>query len=230
MIPSATKPPALGLIRNRELLLLVTLLLYIGLTPFLKNFVGLQLINNVAFMAILLTAILAVSQTRRQTVAAILLALPMAILIWLAHWMAHPLVGVLSLLCSLLFLGFTLVVIFRFIFRQNRVGQEVICAAVSVYLLMGLFWAIIYALSEIIHPGSFSQPAVSGTATPYGFVYFSFTTLTTLGYGDILPLTESLRSLAILEAILGQLYLTVIIARLVGMQISQTNGRASDEV
>ena len=214
-----------GWYRNRELYLLIALLLYIGLAPFVRGYIQLHLLNNIAFMLILLSGTFAVSQTRRQTVIAMVLALPTAFLLFYARWYGHPAVEYTALTFTLLFIGYTIVVIVRFIFDQTRIDRETICAAVSAYLLLGVFWSIVYALMEQASPGSFTLPSVDGEITTYNFMYFSFTTLTTLGYGDILPNAETARSLTNLEAILGQLYLAVIIARLVGMQISQGEHR-----
>ncbi len=86
---------------------------------------------------------------------------------------------------------------------------------ISVYLLLGIIWAALYREMEILSPGSFAGPDDSLGFS--NFIYFSYVTLTTLGYGDILPVTQKARSLAILEAITGVVFLGTLIARLVSL-------------
>jgi hypothetical protein len=83
-------------------------------------------------------------------------------------------------------------------------------------------WTFIFVVVETLHPGSFKIPEVQGLETTRQFVYYSFVTLTTLGYGDITPITSMARSLCILEAVIGQLYLVVQVAWLVGVHVSQS--------
>jgi hypothetical protein len=82
-------------------------------------------------------------------------------------------------------------------------------------------WVFLYHLTEFIHPNSFSMAADLATESRKALFYYSFVTLTTLGYGDITPISHPAKSLAMLEAIVGQMYIAVLIARLVGMHISQ---------
>jgi Ion channel len=90
---------------------------------------------------------------------------------------------------------------------------------VAVYLLLGILWAVCYEIVELLQPGSFSVFGRKGTAALPQLAYFSFTTLTTLGLGEILPLSPLARSFVMLEALVGQLFPVVLIARLVAMQI-----------
>jgi len=108
----------------------------------------------------------------------------------------------------------------RFALKSGKVDSERLSAALSAYLLAGHFFGITYFQIEQLRPGSF---AIAGVATlPAQLdlqtaIYFSYVTLATLGYGDISPLTPTTRGLAVSEAVLGQLYLAVLVARLVGM-------------
>jgi len=83
-------------------------------------------------------------------------------------------------------------------------------------------WVFLYNITEILHPGSFSLAAVLDAESKKALYFFSFVTLTTLGYGDITPVSGPARSLAMVEAIVGQMYIAVLIARLVGTHISQS--------
>ncbi len=94
------------------------------------------------------------------------------------------------------------------------------CGSLSVYLLLGLLWAFAFALLESAVPGSFSGIERGMGFTDYKrFFGFSFVTLTTLGYGNVVPLTPRADALAVAEAIVGQIYLTVLVARLVALNL-----------
>ena len=94
-----------------------------------------------------------------------------------------------------------------------------------VYLLLGVVWQDFYVLLDIVVPGSFN----SSLLTEKDFLYFSFITLSTLGYGDITPVIGPARALAYTEALIGQLYLTILVARLVGLYIAYAGPECSDD-
>lgn len=131
---------------------------------------------------------------------------------------------------GILFLGNIVIALLGFVFRQKRIDTNTVFAALCVYLLMGIVWAFAYSLLERVQPGAFSCPQ-TGQQMRFGSeddlaVYFSFVTLTTLGYGDVAPVSAASRALAMLEAIFGQLYLTVLIAWLVGLHIAHMRPNA----
>ena len=109
-------------------------------------------------------------------------------------------------------------ILLRFIFQTKVVNTPVIYAASAVYLLLGAIFVPIYGIIETVYPGSFIDSSMASEVFPWqNFVYYSYATLTTLGYGDILPVTMLARSAASLQAVIGVLYITVIMARLVGL-------------
>ncbi|WP_207782275.1 potassium channel family protein [Phytoactinopolyspora limicola] len=110
----------------------------------------------------------------------------------------------------------------RFVFRRGQaVGVDLIAAAVCVYIIMGGFFGAVFSIVEITQPGSFEDPTTPGESPAWQqLVYYSYVTMATLGYGEILPLTAWARSLASFETVAGTLYLTVVIARLVGIWAS----------
>ncbi len=114
-------------------------------------------------------------------------------------------------------------------FKLKTVSQDTLCCAACVYLMFGLIWAILYTLLEILSPNSFTFPPEAPTdqARFDRFLGFSLTTLTTLGYGNISPANRQADSLATLQAIVGQFYLAIVIARLVAIQITQASSRSS---
>jgi Ion channel len=107
------------------------------------------------------------------------------------------------------------------IFRnKGPVTSVSIQAAIAVYLLFGTAWANAYLIAMQQNPHSFQSTFPLPSSSPEEWLYYSFVTLTTLGYGEITPLSQVARSLAVGEALTGQLYLAVLIARLIGKEIS----------
>ncbi len=179
----------------------------------------------VLFAGVLISAAVAVSPRRRTRHIAVVLALPVIVLHVLAFWLEYTFLAVLLCLSAAAFLAFTIIMILRHVFRARAVHSEVIYASLCAYLLMGILWAFLYALIDLVQPGSFSHPhepslhpKLGIAAEDFGMVlYYSFITLSTVGYGDITPVTPVARTLAASEAISGQLYLAVLVARLVGL-------------
>jgi hypothetical protein len=118
------------------------------------------------------------------------------------------------------------IVLLTQIFRPGRVTQVRIQGAIAVYLLFGIVWAHAYHITAILHPGSFAFQA-GELSTVADWVYYSFVTLTTVGYGDITPTAQISRTLAVAEALVGQLYLAVMLARLVAMEIVSWQEKAA---
>lgn len=108
----------------------------------------------------------------------------------------------------------------RFAMRAAKVDARHLYAALSAYLLAGLCFGLLYWVLEQISAGSFS---ISGEFSQTTAIYFSFVTLATLGYGDITPRAEVARGLAILEGVGGQLFLAVLVARLVSLYSKSEN-------
>lgn len=133
--------------------------------------------------------------------------------------------GIVSNASGLVFLVLTTVVAGRELFRSGPVDLNKVVGALCVYVLIGVIWAILFQLLEEFQPGSFSGLEQQGHALSWRFLYFSFVTLTTLGYGDVLPLTLYAQSLTYMETVLGQFYLAVLVAALIGAYL---NDRSSE--
>ena len=124
-----------------------------------------------------------------------------------------------------IFFLYTALLIFRHVLSFGPVYADRVHAALSVYILLALSWACIYAFIEIISPGAFSFAATTTgtTAPPQGpyllgdMLYFSVATLTSTGYGDITPVAPFARSMSQLEQLVGVFYIAVLISRLVGL-------------
>lgn len=120
-------------------------------------------------------------------------------------------------------LGALCFVVLALVLRPGPITTRRIEGAIAVYLLLGFSWAQGYELVALWHPGAFAGAIDAGGSPPW--TYYSFVTLTTMGYGDIMPVHPLARALAVLEALTGQLYLAILLARLVSLEIqSRRNG------
>jgi hypothetical protein len=200
-------------LRQRYTILFYTLLLTMVAAPIFAalEFPGVLIESLLA--ANLLAAVLPVSARQGRSV---LLAL--MLLVWLARlaiaWLEHPALSAMTLgiwtVIGLLAAAGAL----RFAMSAASVDAEHLYAALSAYLLAGIFFGLFYWILEQIGPGTFT---VAGDFSRMSAVYFSFVTLATLGYGDIVPRTDVARGLAIFEGVGGQLFLAVMVARLVSL-------------
>jgi hypothetical protein len=176
-----------------------------------------RIVSALTFVA----AVYAVSDKRVQWITGLLLAGPTAVLnIWVAFHPASSALTVLSLVSTLIFLGFTMLVLLRAVLRTETVTRDTIYGALSVYFLMAFVWGIAYMLLETLQPGGLSMDAVrhpNHTVDWFDCMFYSFVTLTSLGYGDMVPISAQCRSLSILEAVSGIMYVAVLVARLVGL-------------
>lgn len=144
-----------------------------------------------------------------------------------------PQLYLISSISWLLFFAFVTWAELRSVLKQKAVTSETISMSISVYLLLGLSWALLYVVIFQLQPQAFSfgaSPAPTFAAQDVFtiFVYFSLTTLSTIGFGDITPVSLQARYAAVAEGITGQLYLAILVARLVGMQMSRSGKRGTD--
>jgi Ion channel len=145
------------------------------------------------------------------------------IAIHLASWLV-PIDRAIVEIASFVSLILLFLVVLGQTLRSGAVNIHRIQGAVAAYLLLGVIWANAYFLVELFHPGSFSG-SVSIEGGARSWLYFSFVTLTTVGYGDVLPIHPVARSLAIGEAAAGPLYLAILLARLVSLAVVPGEGR-----
>ncbi|MFT7619090.1 MAG: hypothetical protein ACI97A_002739 [Planctomycetota bacterium] len=208
----------------RHAYLLTSLLFVIVLKPFLTDRVlGVNLID--AFLLVtLLTGAFSTIRSRRE--AMILTPLAVCTVVgWLAsQFSGNASVGIVFLAICSLYFSVLIFLIMRTIFQPHKhVTTDDLLGSMVVYLLLGATWAMAYNILEYSVPGAFS-PDIAGDEPMNFQLYlgFSFTTLTTLGYGNIVPADPRAAALASLEAIVGQLYVAIVIARLVSLHIANS--------
>jgi hypothetical protein len=205
------------LYRFRFSVLLVSLLLLALVAPVMEVAEWRRGPVNVLFAVVILSAINAASESRNALLAAVLIAIPAFVLNWSRLFIDSAGFLVFSDLLLAVLLFFTIAVVLRAVFRATDVGFDELSGAVASYLLIAVAWAVSFRLIETMSPGAFAQLGPDPQATFTQFLYFSLTTVTTLGYGVITPISPVAHILATLEAVTGVLYVAVLIARLVSL-------------
>lgn len=202
---------------QRALVLLVSLIVLFLISPFASVGHRGEILFIIALYWTFIPAAMGLSEKHSTRLAALLLAACSLTATVVAQF--HPLQAAVTTHYALVasFYGYVSVIFFRHLGRPGRITSGRLYVSVSLYLLLGVFYFAVFNLVDALHPGSFvesGQPA--GTRmSPYSLLYLSLATLTTLGYGDIVPVTPLARILAVLEAATGVLYIAITVARLV---------------
>lgn len=202
--------------------LLFFMLIYIFGSPFLAPFPSLSIVAHASLTLALFFSVYAVQKRQKHRTFAMILLLPVLAIYWLGIYDIIPFSRLGSYLLFVVYFGLLATVLSVQILNYTRVTINVIYATLCLYLIIGLLWGSLYALLYEIDPTSYSGALLEN---PHGnplniFNYFSMVTLTTLGYGDITPQTPGAGALCQLEAIVGQFFIAVVVAWLVGQFIS----------
>jgi voltage-gated potassium channel len=220
---------------RRFTILLVLLICFLLATPVLLELVshhvslGMRIVLFVISTMWVASATFAVSGTRKTTIIAVVLMAISLLLEVFNTLLPSNQSEIVYHLLRIVFILFIIHVLFKQIFSHSIITFNTISASICIYLLMGALWGNIFSLLDVVTPGaivfnlppnSLAQPETILTR-PFHMLYFSFVTLSTVGYGDMVPVTIAARMFAATEAVVGQIYLLVMVSRLVGMQISQ---------
>jgi hypothetical protein len=203
--------------------LLIALAVLLICAPFVEELEGGRLILSVLFSLVLLAAVFAVADRKRILAIALVLAVPAITARWVSYFRPDVIPPAVFLVCALLLLAFVIGHLLQFVLRAPVVNVEVLCASIAAYLMLGLTWTVAYWLVDQVTPGgafSFNTDRSVQSMNGFNGIYFSFITLSTVGYGDITPVSRAARWLAALEAMTGLLYIAVLIARLVSLYSS----------
>lgn len=192
------------------------LLLIVGI-PLIEQMPYGRMASGTIHMLMIVSIVAAVGRSGLSFTAALLLALPSLVFQWL-HLSEHfPRAEILWLGFGVALYILTLAYLLYYVFRQDVMTSDKLYGAASAYLLIGVLWAYIYALVEQVHPNSFAIAGAPATPSVNEFMYFSFTTLTSTGFGDVLPLSRQARSWCIVEQVVGTMFVAILIARLSGV-------------
>ncbi len=211
---------------GRFLFLLISITLMFTLRPFLEGLIGIGILVDIFATLILLSAIYAAGSNKRIYRLALLIAFPTLFTYWANYFVKVHYFFLVNKIFGGLFFAFMVVVILNYLFREKQITADTIAGAICAYFLIGMMWSSVFAILEFAQPGSFEIPQ-SLRADSSSFTYYSYVTLTTLGYGDITPVTSQARSFSLLEAITGQIYLATLVARLVSINILQSMEKKS---
>ncbi|MDP8299229.1 MAG: ion channel [Candidatus Tantalella remota] len=211
--------------------LLISLLLILVVYPEVQGKIWAGKLFAVFFSWVLVSAVYLVSRERKSNfIISLILGIPTLVFMWLEQFIDGSFLDVVMFILMTVFTFFVFWCVISHIMRSEKVTANTLAGAASAYLLLGISWGFVYALLEFVTLGaSFSIPEALKTTNALNVVvadwdwavlhYFSFSTLTTLGYGDITPITSRAQSLALLEAVSGVLFTALLVSRLVGMYI-----------
>lgn len=218
--PLAAATTRLGLLRFSAVKLLVALVLLFLVTPFVEDLPQGDLLEAVLVTVVMAFAVLAIGARRRTLAVALFLVTPALAAKWANHVCPNFVPPEIFLAVGAVFFLFVTARLLLYILRAPRVDANVLCAGISGYLMLGLLWTPAYLLVARVSPGAFALtvgPKAGHALDGFSASYFSFITLATVGYGDIVPISRVARMLAMLEAIVGLFYMAVLISRLVSV-------------
>lgn len=209
---------ALGrLFFQRCFYLFVALLLLVAVAPLITPTPNGRLALNVVNLFVVVAAVATLGHSLRSFIFAMLLAAPALVFQWVALTTSQATMFVWSWTFSVGLYLVTLTYLLRYVFHRDVMTGDKLWGAAAAYLMLGVLWGYLYALVEQFHPLSF---AVGGVATDLEmpeFLYFSFTVLTSTGFGDLSPVSRPARSLCVVEQLVGVLFVSILIARLAGV-------------
>ena len=200
---------------RRSLFLMLSLLLLILLTPFLEDHRIGEIFLMVSLYLILITAILQLHGKETLRWLAIGAAIPVVLVQLVTLFRPSQSLLIVAYALLMAFFGFVSVGLFTYLGKPGAITSGHVYASVSLYLLLAMFWFALFNLTEAITPGSFARDGVIIRIPRSSFLYFSLVTLTTVGYGDIVPVTPVARVFAAMEGVAGVLYIAITVARLV---------------
>ena len=207
-------------LKQRFLVLLCLILGLMVLVPIIHRFFAMRIFIDIFLTAIVISMLYTVSDKKGHVIIGLVLAIVMVTFLWLQHFYASKWIAAISMLTGALFGAVVIISLLGFMLKSDDINLEIISAAILVYLVAALMWAFTYSLLELIDPASFNIELQRLEGYVLLFQYYSFVTITTLGYGDITPVSDVAKAFSILEAVVGQLYLVVVVAWLVGMHVS----------
>jgi len=215
---------------GRFTVMLATILVLLVTQPIFLGHAVAENFATASISLVLLSALYAFRSAKPFFVIALILIGPSIGCRAALQFTTNPTLEMIGAISSCLFLCVTVVALVSRLFIVKSVTLDTISAAICAYLLMGVAWAFAFAMVEMRHPGSFSATLLQRTpgsiapllASLHKFIYFSFVCLTTTGFGDIAPISDGARTLAVMESVFGQLYLAILIARLVGLEVAQS--------
>ena len=197
--------------------LFVVLLAFIGLLPFIEATTIGRTATALLNAFVVVAAVAAVGRTVLSFIIALLLAIPAVYFNWLGVATGDPAALAASWVLGAVLYGATIIYLLIYVFQPEVMTSDKLYGAAAAYLMIGALWAHLYALVDYYYPGSFAANASLTSRKIVDLLYFSFTVLTSTGFGDIVPLTPQARAVCVLEQLVGALFVAILIARLAGV-------------
>jgi hypothetical protein len=214
-------PLRLGRFRYSAVELLIVLVLFFLSAPFIEKLPGGDLIEAILATLLMVSAVMVVGGQPGTFRNALLLLVPAVLGKWAHHFWPSLLLALTYLVAGSALFGYVVAHLVRFILRVQRVDANVLCAGLSGYVLLGMLWVPFYLMAAKLDPSAFTLSQGAGsTMDSFNCLYFSFITLCTVGYGDVVPVSKGARILAITEAVAGLFYMAVLVSRLVAIYSS----------
>jgi Ion channel len=176
-----------------------------------------RIMFNVANLLVVVAAVAAVGRTQLSFVVALLLAAPTLVFQWLAIDESDARALLHSWAFGATLYASTIAYQLRYVFQRDVMTADKLYGAAAAYLMVGMLWAYLYAIANQLQPGSFAFGGAITAPLIGDLLYFSFTVLTSTGFGDAVPVLRYARGLCVLEQLVGALFLAILIARLAGV-------------
>ncbi len=221
MSPRLMSPQELLRSKERLSILLCLIVGLLVLEPILSRFVAARIFLHIFLTAIFIYMVYIIRGKKRQIIFNVLLAIVLLVSVWLQYVYPNKEVLAIGMIAGVLLIGLVIANFLAIMFQSDEVTRTVIFMALLSYLLAALMWAFLYTFLELVDPASFNIDLSQIEGYLSEFKYYSFVTITTLGYGDITPVTGVAKSFSALQAVVGQLYVVVVIAWLVGNYVRQ---------
>ncbi|HDZ21865.1 hypothetical protein LCGC14_0225950 [marine sediment metagenome] len=201
---------------NHPMWLMIGLLALLLIQPAMERMAVAGLLAGVFLTLVGIASVMSVYQNRRALTVVAALGVPVIVLNWLTRlWDVGLVLDVLASALIAVFLLYLAVLMLANIFQTSRVTGKMLCQAVSAYLLLGFVWASAYECVVLLDPDAIT--GLTPNAAMGDYTYYSFITITGLGYGDFIPVAPWAKSLAVTEAVVGPLFLAILVARLAAM-------------
>jgi hypothetical protein len=211
--------------QNKYSLLLTSLVLMMIASPIVTGYPLIAFFSESFLFVVIIAITLWISKAHKVFFS---ITISFAVAAMLFHYsvrfiLNNKYLGLITLFTYTLYIGIAIIFMLKKIFSEEKVTADTVKGGISVYLLIGIWWQVLYTIIWVFDPFSFAL-RVNSINSP-DFFYFSITTLTTLGYGDIIAKSHVAKTAAMIEAVTGQMYVAILISRLVSLHIvhSQKN-------
>lgn len=206
-----------GIFYQRCFYLFLMLMAFIAVVSFIPATDEGRLAVAAANAFLVVATVASVGRTTLSFALALVIAAPTLFYQWLAIRSNDPHAVVMSQWLAAVLYATAIGYLMRYVFQRKVMTADKLFGAASMYLLIGVFWAFLYALIEHYHPGSYTLNGQHTDPSIFDLVYFSFTVLTSTGFGDLAPLSRQARGMCTVEQIVGSLFVAILIARLAGV-------------